>query len=437
MTTVKFLLLVLMPVWLFLVSDVSYGRHAAILIDAENGSVLHEVDAGHSWYPASLTKVMTLYMTFDALRAGRIQLEDTLTASYHASRQPNSKLGLRAGENLTVEEAVLATITRSANDAAVVLAEHLAGTEENFAIKMTAKAHALGMYDTHFMNATGLPHEWQVTTPRDMALLAWKVQRDFPNYYPYFSAHSFNYKGTELRGINKFTANYPGAEGMKTGFTCGSGYNLISSANQNGKRLIGVVLGGMTSAQRYQLMTEMMDNGFANRFDADGAKNINTMPIRYPGTPPYQLGCGNRAPTSHVAGYTGKDSDLTHRLVSKSNSADKAKLVSRIKTASKARSAGKVKVASKAKSHSRSKFVASTKSVSRSKFVAGNKLSAGKNKIASKAKFVSKIKTASSAKSVSKGKTTRIAKSVSKGKSANIVKVSNKSKSKTTHYRRS
>ena len=304
---------------------------------------------------------------------------------------------------------------------------------------MTSKAHALGMYDTHFMNATGLPHEWQVTTPRDMALLAWKVQRDFPNYYPYFSAHSFNYKGTELRGINKFTANYPGAEGMKTGFTCGSGYNLISSANQNGKRLIGVVLGGMTSAQRYQLMTEMMDNGFANRFDADGAKTINTMPARYPGTPPYQLGCGNRAPGTHVASYSSKGSDLTHRLVSKgkSNSADKAKLVSRIKTASKARSASKFKVASKAKSHSKSKFASNTKSVGRSKFVASSKSSAAKSKIAGKAKSVSKIKTASSTKSVGKSKTTRIAKSVSKGKSANIVKVSNKTKSKTTHYRRS
>jgi len=431
MTTLKSLLLVLMPVWLLLLSDVSYGRHAAILIDADNGSVLHEVDAGHSWYPASLTKVMTLYMTFDALRAGRIQLDDTLTASYHASRQPNSKLGLRAGENLTVEEAVLATITRSANDAAVVLAEHLAGTEENFAIKMTSKAHALGMYDTHFMNATGLPHEWQVTTPRDMALLAWRVQRDFPNYYPYFSAHSFNYKGTELRGINKFTANYPGAEGMKTGFTCGSGYNLISSANQNGKRLIGVILGGMTSAQRYQLMTEMMDNGFANRFAADGAKTINTMPARYPGTPPYQLDCGNRAPGTHVASYTAKNSVPTHGLTANSRTVSKLKAAGKSKYAAKTRSASKTKLASKSKSVSKSKLASATRTSGKTKFVASSK-SVSKSKYAAKSKTVSKIKTASnSSKSVSKSKTV-----AGRGKSSNIVKVSNKSK-KTTHSHRS
>ena len=180
MNTVKSILLILMPVWLLLVPASSYGRHAAIMIDADNGSVLHEVNATHSWYPASLTKVMTLYMAFDALKAGQIHLYDTLRASYHASRQPNSKLGLRQGETLTVEDAILAVITRSANDAAVVLAEHLGGTEESFAVKMTTKAHTLGMYDTHFMNATGLPHQWQVTTSRDLAILAWKIHAKFP-----------------------------------------------------------------------------------------------------------------------------------------------------------------------------------------------------------------------------------------------------------------
>ena len=301
MNTAKTILLILIPTWLFLVSGLSYGQHAEIIIDAENGSVLHELNASHSWFPASLTKVMTLYMTFDALKSGQIRLSDTLTASHHASLQPNSKLGLRQGETLTVQDAILALITRSANDAAVVLAEHLGGTEENFAVKMTAMAHALGMYDTHFMNATGLPHQWQVTTSRDMAMLAWKTQRNFPNYYPYFSWHTFNFKGRELRGINKFTASYPGAEGMKTGFTCGSGYNLISTASQNGKHLIGVVLGGMTSAERYQLMINMMNNGFANKYNQDSAINIATMSNDSSGTPPFQLGCGNMAPTDIVS----------------------------------------------------------------------------------------------------------------------------------------
>jgi len=298
MNTVKSILLLLLPICLLLAPNTSYAGHAAIMIDAANGSVLHEENATHSWYPASLTKVMTLYMTFDALKAGEIQLNDILTASTHAARQPQSKLGLRQGEKLTVQDAILAVITRSANDAAVVLSEHLGGTEENFAIKMTAKGHSLGMYDSHFMNATGLPHPWQVTTSRDMAVLAWKTQQNFPNYYPFFSAHTFNFKGRELHGINKFTANYPGAEGMKTGFTCGSGYNLISVANQDGKRLIGVILGGMTSPERYQLMIKMMNNGFANRTDANPAANINAMASNTGGTPPVQLGCGNMPQTS-------------------------------------------------------------------------------------------------------------------------------------------
>jgi D-alanyl-D-alanine carboxypeptidase len=299
MTKVKLALLVLNIVWLFAVSEVSYGRHAAIIIDAENGNILHEIEATQSWYPASLTKLMTLYMTFDALKSGHIHLYDPLTASTHASQQPNSKLGLRRGEHLTVEDAILAIITRSANDASVVLAEHLGGTEENFAAYMTEKAHALGMYNSHFMNATGLPNNFQVTTSRDMAVLAWKAQRNFPEYYHYFSAHSFNYKGTELRGINKFTANYPGAEGMKTGFTCGSGFNLIGAAHQNGKHLIGVVMGGMTSQERYQLMIQKMDASFANLSSIDAPRNINTISTNTAGSPPYQLDCGNGAAT-HV-----------------------------------------------------------------------------------------------------------------------------------------
>jgi D-alanyl-D-alanine carboxypeptidase len=365
MNTLKSILLILMPVWLVLVSDVSYGRHAAIMIDADDGSILHEIDATHSWYPASLTKVMTLYMAFDALNAGQIHLYDTLRASYHASRQPNSKLGLRPGETLTVQDAILAIITRSANDAAVVLAEHLGGTEESFAVKMTTKAHALGMYDTHFMNATGLPHNWQVTTPRDMAVLAWKIQRNFPNYYPYFAAHSFNYKGRELRGINKFTASYPGAEGMKTGFTCGSGFNLISTASQNGKRLIGVILGGMTSAERYQLMIKMMDDGFANKYSAYPARNINTITTHFTGTPPYQLDCGNRASTNIVSSYGGDDNHSSKRQhIDKSKRVSKTRYMSNRKNVKKSRPVSKSKTVNKTKAVSKSKTKAASKSKS-------------------------------------------------------------------------
>jgi len=353
MINLKSILLVI----LFLVSGASYGRHAAILIDADTGGVLHEIDATQAWFPASLTKVMTLYMVFDALNAGQLNLNDTMYASHHAALQPNSKLGLRTGENITVQEAILATITRSANDAAVTLAEHLAGSEENFAARMTAKAHALGMYDSHFMNATGLPHEWQVTTARDMAMLAWRVRRDFPNYYPYFSAHSFSFKGRELRGINKFTANYPGAEGMKTGFTCGSGYNLIGAASQNGKRLIGVILGGMTSPERYQLMFRMMDNGFAYSASSP-TMHIASMTTRFTGTPPYQLGCGNKAPANMIATYSPPRHSAPHRFISRSRHTNHkaihvAKLTGKSRHAAKSRAV--IKTASLSKSTRSSK----------------------------------------------------------------------------------
>lgn len=318
MKTVKLILFIILPVWLFFASEVSYARHAAILVDADNGSVLDEKEATQSWYPASLTKLMTIYMAFDAVSTGQIQLQDTLRASRHAALQPNSKLGLHVGEQLTVEEAILALITRSANDAAVALAEHIGGTEENFAVKMTEKAHAIGMADTHFMNATGLPHPWQVSTAKDLGLLAWSTLHNFPDYYPYFSAHSFNFRGSELHAINKFTANYPGAEGMKTGFTCGSGYNLISTASQNGKRLIGVILGGMTSAQRYQLMMDMMDAGFANQYHpANEAKNITVAMSSEGGAPPYQLGCGNGGAMAVAVNNSDDDSSTPHRHTNK------------------------------------------------------------------------------------------------------------------------
>ncbi len=286
---------------LLMVAPSSYARHAAILVDAENGTVLHEVEATQAWFPASLTKLMTLYITFDALSNGQIALNDLIYTSAHAASQPNSRLGLHTSERLTVQEAILALILRSANDASVALAEHIAVTESNFASRMTAKAHALGMYNSYFMNATGLPNEWQVTTARDMALLAWKVQHTFPEYYPFFAEKSFIFKGREMFGINKFTANYEGAEGMKTGFTCGSGYNLISTAHQNGKHLIGVILGGRTSNERYHLMMNNMDNGFAGNYNA--VANLFNMPTQSSGIPPHQLNCD---------GGTGADFVPTH-----------------------------------------------------------------------------------------------------------------------------
>ncbi|MFA5984505.1 MAG: serine hydrolase [Methylococcaceae bacterium] len=296
MTDIKFVFFVFLI--LVSASTSSYARHAAIVVDAENGMVIHEQDASQPWFPASLTKVMTIYLTFESLKSGRLRLSSPVTVSAHAASQPKSRLGLRQGEHLTTEEAILATIMRSANDAAVVLAEEIGGNEANFAQMMTAKAHALGMSSSQFMNATGLPHLQQITTSRDMALLALRLQHDFPEYYQYFGNHNFNYKGQTLKGINAFTANYPGAEGLKTGFTCGSGYNLLAAARQNGRHLIGVILGGTSSKERYQLMYNIMDAGFTNKYDGHAPKSIYASDEHVASTPPYQLACGEHAASS-------------------------------------------------------------------------------------------------------------------------------------------
>ena len=299
--------------WLLLVAQFSHARHAAILIDSSNGNVLYELEANQAWYPASLTKLMTLYMTFEALESGRLRLDRHLPVSSHAAHQPTSKLGLKPWDSISVEDAVIAIIARSANDAAVVLAEGIAGSERQFAVKMTAAAHRLGMYGSHFMNATGLPHDWQTTTAHDMGLLAMRIIRDFPRYYSYFGVDSMYFNGRELRSINKFVNYYPGAEGMKTGYTCGSGYNLVASASQYGKRLIGVVLGGMTSSERYEHMFMMMDMGFSNPYGTYRSRNIYTMSKNPVGTPPYQLSCGHR-PSSHYAFHTDEENEDDHKI---------------------------------------------------------------------------------------------------------------------------
>jgi D-alanyl-D-alanine carboxypeptidase len=386
MKIVKHILLILAAASLMLVSQTTVARHAALLIDADNGNVLYEMEANQSWYPASLTKLMTLYMAFSALESGRLRLSDSMNVSSHAAHQPTSKLGLRAWDSISVEDAILAVVTRSANDAAVVLAERIGGTESQFAIQMTSTAHSLGMYGSHFMNATGLPHDWQTTTAHDMALLALKIQKNFPQYYPYFAVDSLYYNGRYLRSTNKFVANYPGAEGMKTGYTCGSGYNLVASANQYGKRLIGVVLGGMSSAERYQHMFTMMDIGYSNEYGSYHSKNINTMSSSSVGTPPYQLSCGHR-PSSHYAARQEDDDDDHHvRYVRKTTHLSHHASNSRNeipRTITKIRIAGKTKTIVKhseprqvAKSSKNSHLV--SKKTSKTKVVATSKKSSKK-----------------------------------------------------------
>jgi D-alanyl-D-alanine carboxypeptidase len=248
--------------------------YAGIVVDAQNGAVLQSINAHARWYPASLTKVMTVYLALDAVEAGTLKLDEELTVSPHAASQPPTELGIGAGDKITVEQAILAAILQSANDASVVLAERIGGTEEAFAKMMTAKAQQLGMARTQFRNATGLPNPDQVTTARDMAALGIALLEKFPQHYHFFSARSFTYAGHTFGTINGILSRYPGADGIKTGFTCGSGYNLLASAVRDGRRLVGVVLGGLSNEGRHGEMIALLDKGFAT-----GSSDSNGFPL--------------------------------------------------------------------------------------------------------------------------------------------------------------
>lgn len=275
------------------------ARYAAIVIDADTGQVVHETEAAQRWYPASLTKVMTLFMTFSALNSGRLHLQDVLTVSKHAAKMPNSRLGLRYGQQITVEHAILAVATRSANDAAVTLAEHLGGSESRFASMMTQQAHSLGMSSTSFANASGLPDEDQISSARDLAILSSALIRHFPDYYRYFSTTEFHYKGRVLPNTNRILKSYPDADGLKTGFTCGSGYNLIASAKRNGHRLIGVLLGAHSSGERFEQMGNLLDLGFEKKAAGIGSVHVSQLHDDDFAPPPFQL-ASNRCAGSAV-----------------------------------------------------------------------------------------------------------------------------------------
>jgi D-alanyl-D-alanine carboxypeptidase len=286
--------------------------YAAIVVDADSGTVLESVSATARWYPASLTKVMTVYLAFEEIEAGRLKLDEELTVSAHAASQPATELGLGVGQKITVKDTILAIILRSANDAAVAMAERIAGTEEAFAARMTAKAKDLGMARTVFRNASGLPDPDQVTTARDMAVLAQALLETYPQYYHFFSTTSFSFDGQTFGTINGILSRYQGADGIKTGFTCGSGYNLVASATRDGRRLIGVLLGSHTNFERHSEMGRLLDVGFATDLQALDGKamlaDLETADDADP-APPIQLSATECAygvsATSVEAGLTG------------------------------------------------------------------------------------------------------------------------------------
>lgn len=242
---------------------VNQPKYAAVVIDAASGEALYAVNADAPRHPASITKVMTLYLTFEALEAGRLKMSDRITISPHAFSMMPSKVSSRPGESLTVAQAIPAMTVHSANDVAVAMAERLGGSEARFAALMTKRAHQLGMNTTHFVNASGLPPDGQqISSAHDIAILCRAVMRDFPQYYGFFGLKSFTYHGRVLRNHNHLVANMPGVDGMKTGFTNLAGYNLAASGVRGGHRLITVVLGGPSVSVRDHNVEDLLNAGF-------------------------------------------------------------------------------------------------------------------------------------------------------------------------------
>src|ERR1700719_243003 len=231
---------------------------SSIIVDGNSGTTLASNNPDASRHPASLTKIMTLYLLFERLDAGKMKLDTEMPVSEHASEQDPTKLGLLPGQTIRVEDAIKGLVTRSANDAAVVIAEALAGNEDDFAKLMTRKAHMLGMSKTVYRNASGLPDDDQVTTARDQSTLGRAIQDRFPRYYRYFSTETFNYHGQSIRNHNHLLGSVEGVDGIKTGYTRASGFNLVTSMRRGNRHLVGVVMGGRSGGSRDAIMRNLL-----------------------------------------------------------------------------------------------------------------------------------------------------------------------------------
>ncbi|MEL7547362.1 MAG: D-alanyl-D-alanine carboxypeptidase family protein [Pseudomonadota bacterium] len=242
----------------------SAEKYASIVINMETGDVLHARHADAPRFPASLTKAMTLYMVFDALKSGEMKLYEELPVSRTAASQPPSALRLRAGTTITVRDAIHALVTKSANDVAVVVAERLGGSERRFATLMTTKARSMGMTSTTFRNASGLPNNQQLSTARDMAVLAERLVKDHADYYGYFASQKFHWGRTTYKNHNRLIGEVLGVDGIKTGYTRASGFNLMASAKRNGDRVIAIMFGGSTSRSRDQHVTDLIEAAYSS-----------------------------------------------------------------------------------------------------------------------------------------------------------------------------
>ncbi|MBB3608553.1 D-alanyl-D-alanine carboxypeptidase (penicillin-binding protein 5/6) [Rhizobium sp. BK602] len=252
----------------------SFAGSAYFIMDAKSGAVLASSNADDLNHPASLTKMMTLYMTFEAIHRGKLGWNSKIAVSRNAATKPPTKLGLKAGGTVTVREAVDGMIIKSANDAAAAMAEALGGNESNFARMMTQKAREIGMRRTVFMNASGLPNMQQVTTARDMSTLAVALINNYPMEYRLFSQTDFSYRGSRIRGHNNLMYRYEGMDGIKTGYTNASGFNLVSAVRQGNRRVIGVVMGGATARGRDALMASLLDRNMPKATSSSSSRLI-------------------------------------------------------------------------------------------------------------------------------------------------------------------
>lgn len=258
-------------------------RSASIAIDGHTGRVLYSRNADKPRYPASLTKIMTLYLLFEFLDQGKVGLNTKFVVTPNASKQPPSKLGFKPGQSIRVHDAIRALVTKSANDVAAVVAENLGGTVTNFARLMTEKARQLGMSKTTFMNASGLPNSKQLTTARDMATLGRRIQTDFPQYYKYFRTKYFSYKGKRYKNHNKLLFSYKGTDGIKTGYTRASGFNLTASVRRGQRHVIAVVMGGKSGKARNAQMATLLNRNMRKAVARSTVKPI-PLPTRNPET---------------------------------------------------------------------------------------------------------------------------------------------------------
>lgn len=250
------------------------SKYSAIVIDANTGKTLFSSSANEARFPASLTKMMTLYMLFEAMEAGRVTKATQIPVSQYAASRPPTKIGFKPGQKIAVEAAILSLVTRSANDVAAAIGEFLGGSEAQFAQMMTSKARQLGMRNTTFRNASGLPNASQKTTAYDMALLGLALREHFPRQFDYFSYRSFNYRGQKIGNHNRLLGKVEGVDGIKTGYTNASGFNLVSTVGRDGRRIVAVVMGGQTARSRDAHMTKLIEEYLPSASRKGGAPLI-------------------------------------------------------------------------------------------------------------------------------------------------------------------